>query len=122
VIHRHLADLVLVVHAAFIVFAVLGGLLVLRWHRLAWLHLPAVAWGAIIELMGWICPLTPLESSLRVAAGGEGYRGGFLEHYLDALLYPTALTRADQIALGLALLVFNVAVYAWILSRERMKR
>ena len=121
-IHRHLADLVLVVHAAFIVFAVLGGLLVLRWHRLAWLHLPAVAWGAIIELMGWICPLTPLESSLRVAAGGEVYRGGFLEHYLDALVYPTALTRADQIALGLALLVFNVAVYAWILSRERMKR
>ncbi|MGH7290547.1 MAG: DUF2784 domain-containing protein [Myxococcota bacterium] len=115
------ADLVLVLHAAFVVFAMLGGLLVLRWRRLLWLHLPAVAWGALVELNGWICPLTPLESSLRVAAGDPGQRGDFIEHQLDALLYPTALTRGDQIALGVTLLVLNAAVYALVL-RRRMKR
>ena len=116
-----LADLVLVLHAAFVVFAVLGGLLVLRWHRVAWLHLPAAAWGALVELSGWICPLTPLESALRVAGGGEGYGGDFLEHWLDSLLYPTALERSDQIVLGLSLLALNIAVYALVL-RRRMKR
>lgn len=116
---QRLADLVLVLHAAFVAFAVFGGLLVLRWPRVAWLHLPAAAWGAIVELTGWICPLTPLESALRAAAGGEGYRGSFVEHQLDALLYPTALARGDQIVLGLSLLAFNVAVYAWVLRRLR---
>ena len=111
----------LVLHAAFVVFAALGGLLVLRWHRLAWLHLPAMAWGALVELAGWICPLTPLESSLRVAPGGDGYPGDFLERQIDALLYPTTLTRRDQVALGLALLAFNAAVYALVL-RRRMGR
>jgi len=119
VLQRVLADLVLVLHASFVAFAVLGGLLVLRWPRVAWLHLPAAAWGAIVELTGWICPLTPLESALRVAAGGEGYHGGFLEHWLDALLYPTALTRGDQVVLGLSLLALNVAVYAVVLRRLR---
>jgi hypothetical protein len=114
-----LADLVLVLHAAFVAFAVLGGLLALRWPRAAWLHLPAAAWGTIVELTGWTCPLTPLESSLRVAAGGEEYRGGFLEHWLDALLYPSALARGDQVVLGLSLLTFNVAVYAVVLRRLR---
>ena len=118
-LQRVLADFVLVLHAAFVAFAVLGGLLALRWPRVAWLHLPAAAWGAIVELTGSICPLTPLESALRVAAGGEGYPGGFLEHWLDALLYPTALTRCDQVLLGLSLLAFNVAVYAVVLRRLR---
>jgi hypothetical protein len=116
-----LADLVLALHAAFVVFALLGGLLVLRWPRVAWLHLPAAAWGGIVELAGWVCPLTPLENALRVAAGGEGYRAGFLEHYLEPLLYPSALTRGVQVALGLALLATNVAVYAVVLRRERKR-
>lgn len=113
------ADVVLVAHAAFVVFVVLGGLLVLRWPRVAWLHLPAVAWGAWIEATGGVCPLTPLEDSLRRRAGGGGLEGDFLEHYVASLLYPAALTREIQLALALALVVFNAAVYAWVWRRSR---
>ena len=95
-----LADAVLVVHGLFIVFVVLGGLLVLRWPKLAWLHLPAVVWGVWIEWSGGICPLTPLEQRLRIAAGEAGYAGGFIEHYLTAAIYPEGLTCELQVALG----------------------
>jgi len=115
--HRILADAVLVMHLAFILFVVAGGLLVLRWRGVAWLHLPAVAWGALIEFMGWICPLTPLEVWARSQAGEAGYTGGFIEHYLLPVVYPAALTRDLQIALGCLVLVVNVFVYAWIVGR-----
>ena len=92
-IYRALADLVLVVHLGFVLFVVLGGLLVVRWPWLAWLHVPAAVWGVLIEFMGWICPLTPLENSFRVAGGGAGYSGGFIEHYIRPILYPAGLTR-----------------------------
>lgn len=114
-----LADLVLLAHAGFVVFVVLGGLLVLRWPRLAWLHLPAVAWGAWIEFAGVICPLTPLEIHLRSLAGQQGYAGGFVEHYVFALLYPEGLTRSVQLALGLLVLVVNLLVYALAWRRHR---
>lgn len=114
--------LVVLLHFAFILFVVLGGLLVLRWPRLAWLHLPAAAWGAAIELTGGVCPLTPLENALRRAAGEAGYGGGFIEHYLLPIIYPAALTRDIQLVLGLAVLLLNVAVYAWILRRRRRAR
>ena len=107
-----LADIVLVLHLAFVVFAALGGLLVIRWPRVAWLHLPAVAWGAFVELTGRICPLTPLESSLRAAAGGTGYEGDFIEHYLLPFIYPTGLTPDIQLALGGLLIVVNLVIYA----------
>lgn len=110
--HRLLADLVLALHLAFVVFVVLGGFLVHRWPHLAWLHLPALAWGVLIELAGWICPLTPLENSLRRGAGEAGYEGGFIEHYLLAVLYPDGLTRQVQLLLAAALLSLNMAVYA----------
>src|SRR5512147_2468707 len=108
---RALADAVVVVHAAFVVFVVAGGLLVLRHRRIAWLHVPAVAWAAYIEVSGGVCPLTPLENALRGAAGDAGYAGGFIEHYLIPLIYPAGLTPAVQLALGVFVVTLNLAVY-----------
>lgn len=120
-IYRFLADIVVVIHLAFVLFAVVGGLLVLRWTWLAWAHLPAVAWAALIEFVGWVCPLTPLERSLRRRAGGVGYEGGFIEHYILPILYPSDLTRGLQIVLGVFVLVVNVLIYAWIARRLRTR-
>jgi hypothetical protein len=117
--YRLLADAVLVTHAAFVAFVILGGLLVLRWPRVAWAHLPAVAWAAYIEITGGICPLTPLENHWRSLAGEQGYTDGFVEHYIVALLYPDALTTTIQDALALLVVVVNVAVYSWVRHRRR---
>lgn len=116
-----LADLVVLLHLAFILFVMLGGLLVLRRRRLMWLHLPVAAWGAAIEFVGWICPLTPLENRLRAAAGEAGYSGGFIEHYLIPLIYPAGLTRELQWLLGALVLLVNAAVY-WRVLRGRAGR
>jgi hypothetical protein len=118
VVYRALADAVLVLHFAFVAFAVAGGLLVVRRPRLALLHLPAVAWGAWIELAGWACPLTPLENRLRELGGAPTYSASFVEHYLLPVLYPTDLTREIQIALGLLVLAINAAVYVAVLRRR----
>jgi hypothetical protein len=119
---RIAADAVLVVHFAFVAFVVLGGLLVLRWPRIAWVHLPAVAWAALIELGGGICPLTPLEVALRESAGEAGYRGDFIGHYLVALLYPEGLTRGVQVALGIGVILLNAAIYAAAARQARVRR
>jgi hypothetical protein len=116
---RTAADLVLVVHLAFVLFVALGGLLVLRWPRLAWAHVPVALYGAAIEFVGFICPLTPLEVGLRQRGGEAGYPGGFIEHYFTAALYPEGLTRSAQVALGAAVLVLNAVVYAVIWRRWR---
>ncbi len=115
---RLLADLLVVLHFLFIVFVVLGGLLALRDRRLAWIHLPVAAWGVLIETVGWICPLTPLENRLRLAAGQQGYPGGFVEHYLLPIVYPGGLTREIQYLLGGAVLAINILVYALVLRRR----
>lgn len=120
--YRLLADLVLVVHAAFVVFVMLGGLAVLRWPRLAWVHLPVVAWGAGIEFAGGICPLTPLENHWRRLAGEQGYTGGFIEQYVVGILYPEGLTRDVQIALGLLVIAVNAAMYLRVLRRKKTSR
>jgi hypothetical protein len=120
-IWRALADAVLVAHLAFILFVVLGGLLVLRWPRLAWLHLPVVLWGAAIEFFGWICPLTPLEKWLRVAGGESGYPGGFIAHYLLPLIYPAGLTRNVQLVLGSLVMAVNLVVYVALWRRSRAR-
>ena len=118
---RTLAELVLAVHALFIVFVVLGGLLALRWRPVIWLHLPAVAWAFLLELFGWLCPLTPLEQSLRQATDDAAYSGSFLEHYLVLLVYPPGLTRGIQISLAIAVIVINCGVY-WLVWRNWRKR
>ena len=90
---RLLANIVVLVHLAFVAFVVVGGILALRWRRAAWVHIPAALWGAAIALGGWICPLTPLENWLREQGGGAGYSTGFIEHYVVPVLYTVALTR-----------------------------
>ncbi len=121
-LYRALADLVLVVHFAFVLFVVFGGLLALRWPRLAWVHIPVALYGALIEFVGFICPLTPLEVWLRRLGGEAGYDGGFIERYITAALYPTGLTREIQLALGLGVLVLNAIVYAFVWRRWRGRR
>lgn len=114
------ADLVLILHLGFVVFVLCGGLLVLRWRRLAWLHLPAAAWGAVVEFTGWVCPLTPLESRLRTSAGQSGYRSDFVAHYLLPVLYPDDLTREVQLILGTVVLAVNILVYGWLWLHPRV--
>jgi hypothetical protein len=117
--YRLLADLVLLMHAAFVAYVVLGGLVAWRWPRTAWLHLPAAIWGVGIEFVGGICPLTPLENQWRQLSGEQGYSGGFVEHYVVPALYPDGLTRRTQIALGALVLAFNVVIYARAMRRRR---
>lgn len=116
---RAAADAVLVLHFTFVLFVILGGLLALRWPRVAWVHVPVALYGATIEFVGFLCPLTPLEIWLRRQGGESGYASGFIEHYVTAALYPGGLTRAAQIWLGVAVLVLNAVVYAVWLRRRR---
>jgi hypothetical protein len=120
-LYRWLADTVLLIHAAFVVFVVVGGFLVIRWHWLAKVHLPVAAWGALIEFVGWVCPLTPLENWLRDRAGQAGYTGGFVEHYVLRSLYPGDIPPIVRWALGTFVVVINVLVYAYIWKRRRRK-
>ncbi len=117
VLYRLLANAVVVVHALFIVFIVFGGFLAWRWRWVAVLHVPCAVWGVLIEYNGWICPLTPLENSLRMRAGQQGYSGGFVEHYLLPAIYPAGLTPRIQVVLGTAVLVVNVITYAVLVRR-----
>jgi hypothetical protein len=116
--YRILADLVVGVHALFVGFVVFGGLLALRWPWVAAAHLPAAVWGTLIEFRGWVCPLTPLENSLRASAGQAGYEGGFIEHYLLPVLYPVGLTRGVQLVFGSLVIAVNVVVYGLVLWRR----
>jgi hypothetical protein len=118
-LYRILAEATLLAHAGFVVFAVLGGLLVVRHRRLAWAHVPAALWAAAIEFAGWICPLTPLENWFRARAGVAGYGSGFVEHYILPVLYPTALTREVQVVLGVSVLVVNAGIYCWVVRRGK---
>jgi hypothetical protein len=120
---RLAADLLVVLHLGFILFVVLGGLLVLRWPRLAWLHIPAAVWGAFIELAGTVvCPLTPWENTLRHAAGQAGYAGGFVAHYIMPVVYPPGLTRTTQLWLGAAVVAVNATAYGVLVARRRLAR
>lgn len=116
------ADAVVAVHFMFVMFVGAGGLLVIRWPWLAWLHLPCALWGAAISFGGWVCPLTPLENTLRAMAGRDGYTGGFIEHYIMPILYPAALTREMQFGIGAAVVVVNVVAYAVVFKRRAAGR
>jgi hypothetical protein len=113
-IYRLLADLVVLAHLGFVVLAVLGGLLALRWRRFVWIHLSAVIWAATVEFFSWVCPLTPLENWLRARAGEAAYSSDFIARYLLPVLYPEGLTRELQIALGIFVIVVNLAIYGWV--------
>jgi hypothetical protein len=116
VLYRGLADAVVLAHLAFVVFVVAGGLAVLRWPRAVWVHVPAALWGVIVEWSGSLCPLTPLELTLRRWGNEAGYGGGFVEHYVLPVLYPGALTRGVQLALGGLVVAVNAIVYCVVLA------
>lgn len=118
-LHLWLADFVVMLHLAFVLFVIFGGLLCFKWPRMAWLHLPALVWGVLVEVNHWICPLTPLENDLRRRAGESGYTGGFVEHYVLPVLYPPGLDAAWQWSLGIALAAGNLIVYAMVWRRAR---
>ena len=113
-----LADLILCMHVGFVFFVIFGGLFVLRWRWVAWLHLPAAIWGAVVEFTGWPCPLTPLENWLRTQGGEATYAGDFIARYLSSILYPDALTPDIQVMLGVLVLVVNLAIYGWLWRRS----
>ena len=112
-----LADAALVIHFAFILFVILGGILIIWWPKVIWLHIPAAVWGALIEIAGWICPLTHLENWLRVKGGQTGYAGGFIEKYILPVIYPAGLTRKIQITLGILVIFINLFIY-WKIFRK----
>jgi len=117
-----MADFVVLTHLAFIAFALLGGLLALRWRWIPWVHLPAVFWAATVAAFGWLCPLTPLENALRRASGSAEYSGSFIEFYIVPILYPTDLTRELQVFLGFVMLAINLGIYLWVWRRFRPHR
>lgn len=120
-LYRGLADFVFIIHLCFVIFAIFGGLLALRWRWLAWLHLPALIWAVAVEFFQLFCPLTTLENYFIRQSGEQGYAGGFIEYYVSAVLYlnVTALT---QMILGAILLIFNVVVYCFYFKRNQMIR
>ncbi|HIC92085.1 MAG TPA: DUF2784 domain-containing protein [Syntrophaceae bacterium] len=115
---RFLADIIVVFHFAFILFAVLGGILSIWWRKIIWLHVPVALWAALMEFAGWICPLTPLENWLRVKGGGAGYSGGFVEHYILPILYPAGLTREIQVVLGAFVIAVNLLIYWYVFMKH----
>ena len=121
-LYRLAADVVVLFHLGFILFVVCGGFLAWRWRKVAWIHLPVVCWGTIIEFFGLICPLTPLENDLRLLAGDRGYQGGFIEHYVIPVIYPAELTIRHQIVLGILVLLLNGFAYSVYFIRLRSNR
>lgn len=119
-LYRIAADIVILLHFAFIVFALAGGLLAFKWRWIMWLHIPAAIWAAVIIMLGWICPLTPLENMLRQAGGVEAYSSGFIEYYLLPVIYPSGLDREMFIVMGIVVIVINAIVYT-LLFREHEK-
>lgn len=118
---RLAADGTLMLHLAFILFALLGGALAERWRWMPLVHLPAGAWAIFVELTGRICPLTYVENAFRIRAGQSGYSESFIEHYLLDLIYPTGLTREVQFVLAATVVVINIAIYVWIARRRRTR-
>lgn len=116
--YRIAADLLVVLHFAFIVFVVLGGLLAFKWRRMVFLHLSAVIWAVLLELNSWTCPLTPWEQQLRQMAGESGYAGSFIAHYLMPVLYPAGLDEPTQHMLAVAVILINLLVYGWLFGRR----
>ena len=120
-VYNLLADLVVLVHFLFVLFSLLGALLVIRWRKIMWLHLPAALWAAGVEFSGKICPLTPLENGLRLKGGGAGYAGDFIGQYLLWLVYPSGLTRRVQIILGAIVVAVNIGIYGYVIFLRKSR-
>lgn len=120
-IYKLLADLVVILHFLFVLLVVFGGFLVLRWRRFAFAHIPAVLWAVYIEFSGRLCSLTPLENWLRERSGSTAYKSGFVEHYILPVLYPEVLSQQMQIFLGVFVLIVNLGIYGWVISRNKRK-
>ena len=118
-LYKIAADLVILFHFAFIVFVLVGGLLVFKWRWIIWLHIPAAIWGSMIIIIGWICPLTPIENWLRQAGAQEQYSSSFLEQYLIPVIYPLGLNHERFIAMGLVVIVINVFVYTILFINQK---
>ena len=121
-IYSFLADLLVVFHLVFILYVIAGALLIFKWTKTLWLHLPSCFWGMTVEFTGCICPLTPWEIQLRRLAGEEGYTGSFIEHYLIPIIYPSGLTREVQMVLGGTVLIVNLSLYTLILIKRRNRK
>jgi uncharacterized membrane protein YhhN len=117
-IYRLAADFVVVLHLAFILFVVGGGFLALKWRAIAWIHVPVVVYGAVLEFFSWVCILTPLENWLRVRGGSQGYETSFTEHYILPLIYPSELTYRLQVILGIFVLTINLIAYGLFVMRR----
>ena len=121
-IYSFLADLLVLFHLVFILYVIAGALLIFKWTKTFWLHLPSCFWGMTVEFTGWICPLPPWEIQLRRLAGEEGYTGSFIEHYLIPIIYPSGLTREVQMVLGGTVLIVNLRLYTLILIKRRKRK
>ena len=121
-IYSFLADLLVVFHMVFILYVMAGALLIFKWPKTLWLHLPSCFWGMTVEFTGWICPLTPWEIQLRILAGEEGYTGSFIKQYLIPIIYPSGLTREVQMVLGGTILIVNLSLYTLILMKRRKRK
>ena len=119
--YRYAADAVLLLHLAFITFAVFGGLIAIWWRKILFIHLPAAAWGVFVEFTGRVCPLTSLENTLRIKSGIAGYSESFVEHYLLRIIYPEYLTREIQYFLGALVVIVNIVIYLWLFYRLRLE-
>lgn len=118
-IYRIVADFLVILHLVFICFVIAGGLMVIKWRWIIFLHIPAAIWGILIEFYGWICPLTPWEQQLRYAGGQAGYSGGFIDHYIIPVIYPTDFTSELQVTLGIFVFLVNIIIYGWIIYRPQ---
>jgi hypothetical protein len=121
VLSKIFADVVLLAHFAFIVFALFGGAIVFFKRRAAWFHIPAVMWSAAVNFASWICPLTPLENSFRAKAGQAGFEGGFIQHYIEPLVYPGGMPRKMELIAGVSVLVWNVLMYLIVIHWGRRR-
>ena len=117
-----LAELFFLLHFLFILFVIFGGLLALKYPRIAWLHLPIASWGALVNIMGWICPLTPLENKYRLLAHEAGYSTGFIEHYLNLFIYPPLQSDYLGLILGVMAVIWNVLIYGFVIYRVHIKK
>jgi len=115
------ADILLLVHLGFIVFVILGGFMLLKWRWVIFMHLPALIWAVLLEFQGWLCPLTPVEQTLRQMAGQQGYAGSFIQHYILPVIYPAVLEENIQFMLGALLIFINVTIYLWVFLRHDRK-